>query len=85
MLNDFLTVFPLETYKRLFYHLSIGGTVMEYEKKAINEMVNDIYEQSALDYIYLLVKDCYRSCYEQDLKQFPVDFVAIEESRRINS
>lgn len=32
---------------------------MEYEKKAINEMVNDIYEQCIIDYLYEIVKDSY--------------------------
>ena len=38
---------------------------MEEQKAQIIDMVNDIFEQCVIDYIYVIVKDAY-SCCEQD-------------------
>ena len=46
---------------------------MEEEKSMIINMVNDIYEQCVIDYLFVLVKDAYRdSCCATDSKQSPV-------------
>ena len=43
---------------------------MENEKRQITEMVNDIYEQCVIDYLYVIVKDAYQeSCCERDLQR----------------
>ena len=40
---------------------------MEEKKSQIVEMVNDIYEQCVIDYLYVIVKDAYQeSCCERD-------------------
>ncbi len=46
---------------------------MDSEKALIISMVNDIYEQCVIDYLYIIVKDAYRdSCCEQDSQRTPV-------------
>ena len=45
---------------------------MDSEKALIISMVNDIYEQCVIDYLYVIVKDAYRdSCCEQDSQRTP--------------
>lgn len=40
---------------------------MEEKKTQITNMVNDIYEQCVVDYLYVIVKDAYsESCFERD-------------------
>ena len=46
---------------------------MGKEKNEIITMVNDIYEQCVIDYLYVIVKDAYReACSQQDVQRCPV-------------